>query len=132
MNLPTTTISLLSALAMLLFACSFTRANSSKRVKDVSKHASFLSSGVDKYSANNTVTLAKKGKSPNSAHTMDSIKKNNFRVTALIGKTITLTCSIELNDLEFSKSGNYKVNRLNVYIPFIWTCIEIGFKARKN
>ena len=40
---------------------------------------------------------------------LNSIKSNNFKVSALIDKSITLTCSIELDNKNFSKSGNYKV-----------------------
>jgi hypothetical protein len=40
---------------------------------------------------------------------MNAIKQNNHRVSALVGKSITLTCSIDLDDKNFSKSENYKV-----------------------
>lgn len=38
-----------------------------------------------------------------------SMRNSNFKVTALVDKSVTLTCSIELDDKEFAKSGNYKV-----------------------
>ena len=40
---------------------------------------------------------------------LETIKKNNFRVTSLVGKSITLTCNIELDEIEFTKAGNYRV-----------------------
>ena len=43
---------------------------------------------------------------------LEQIKKNNFRVTALVSKTVTLTCSIELDEVEFTKVANYRVNLL--------------------
>ena len=43
------------------------------------------------------------------SNSLELIKKNNFRVTSLIGKTVTLTCSIELDEVEFTKAANYRV-----------------------
>ena len=43
------------------------------------------------------------------SNSLEIIRKNNFRVTSLIGKTVTLTCSIELDEVEFTKAANYRV-----------------------
>lgn len=47
--------------------------------------------------------------SQSSLNIVRSMRNSNFKVTALVDKSVTLTCSIELDDKEFSKSGNYKV-----------------------
>jgi hypothetical protein len=52
-------------------------------------------------------------KRSNVSSSMDSIKKNNYKITALVDKSVTLTCSIDLDDKNFFKSGNYKVAKLN-------------------
>jgi hypothetical protein len=41
--------------------------------------------------------------------TLEKIKNNNFKVTAIVSKTVTFTCSIVLDDKEFMKSENYRV-----------------------
>lgn len=48
-------------------------------------------------------------------HPSDVASKNRnsyFKVTALVDKSVTLTCSIDLDDREFSKNGNYKVSQI--------------------
>lgn len=42
--------------------------------------------------------------------TLEKIKNNNFKVTAIVSKTVTFTCSITLDDKEFMKSENYRVS----------------------
>jgi hypothetical protein len=53
---------------------------------------------------------------------LETIKKNNFRVTSLVGKSITLTCNIDLDEIEFTKAGNYRVkifNFLKLFFKFL-------------
>lgn len=38
------------------------------------------------------------------------MRNSNIKVTALVDKSVTLTCSIELDDKEFSKNENYEVH----------------------
>ncbi len=54
----------------------------------------------------------------NNSTTKYTIKNNNFKVSALIDKSITLTCSIDLDNKNFSKSGNYKVLLKVLYFNF--------------
>ena len=90
--------------------CEITRAeNGSKKPKDVAQYDSFLASGLEQLYASSNKTKKNDKQIFASPHNLESIRKNNFRVTALAGKSVTLTCAIELNDVDFSKSGNYKV-----------------------
>jgi hypothetical protein len=41
---------------------------------------------------------------------LNSIKQNNHKVIALVDKSVTLSCAIDLDDKNFSKSENYKVS----------------------
>jgi hypothetical protein len=41
---------------------------------------------------------------------LTKIRKNTVKLNAVKGSSATLTCSIELDDGDFSKSGNYKVS----------------------
>ena len=61
---------------------------------------------VDQSNAKKSKNLTQKKNISTSLYT---IKNNNFKVSALIDKSITLTCSIDLDNKNFSKSGNYKV-----------------------
>lgn len=47
--------------------------------------------------------------SQSSLNIVRSMRNSNFKVTALVDKSVTLTCSIELDEKEFLKSANYKV-----------------------
>ena len=47
--------------------------------------------------------------SQSSLNIVRSMRNSNFKVTALVDKSVTLTCSIELDNKEFAKSANYKV-----------------------
>ena len=40
---------------------------------------------------------------------LNSIKQNNHKIIALADKSVTLTCSIDLDDKNFSKSEDYKI-----------------------
>lgn len=40
---------------------------------------------------------------------LNAIKQNNHKIIALVDKSVTLTCSIDLDDKTFSKSQDYKI-----------------------
>lgn len=42
---------------------------------------------------------------------MEQFRINTERSSAIAGSSITFTCSIDLDDVRFLKSGNYKVNK---------------------
>lgn len=41
--------------------------------------------------------------------------ENYVQITALVDKTVTFTCSIELDGIQFLKSENYKVSFVNEF-----------------
>lgn len=73
--------------------------------------SSYLLSAVEGLSPNQSAHSQLKRS--NASSSMDSIKKNNYKITALVDKSVTLTCSIDLDDKNFFKSGNYKVTKFN-------------------
>ena len=54
------------------------------------------------------------------------IRKNNVEVTAVNGKSITLTCSIDLDDKQFAKSGNYKVSNQPQAKSFVFNFLSFS------
>ena len=59
------------------------------------------------------------------------IRKNNVEVTAVYGKSITLTCSIDLDDKQFAKSGNYKVSNQPQGKSFVFNFLFSFFETKK-
>ena len=83
----------------------------SKYLLQSKSSSSYLLSAVEGLSPNQSTHSQLKRSNVSSS--MDSIKKNNYKITALVDKSVTLTCSIDLDDKNFFKSGNYKVTKLN-------------------
>ncbi len=46
---------------------------------------------------------------------MEQFRVNTIRISAIAGTSVTLTCSIDLDDVMFSKSENYKIIKLLKY-----------------
>jgi hypothetical protein len=44
-----------------------------------------------------------------SIETMTKIRANNYKVSALMDKSVTLSCSIDLDDIDFPSNDNYKI-----------------------
>lgn len=64
----------------------------------------------EKINSNDSFITTLSSLKKNSSSILSTMKNNSLKVSGLVDKSITLTCSIDLDDVNFSKSGNYKVN----------------------